>query len=159
MNLKRVVLVISLALGFTGCAAIRANQTHWTEQLLAAAGFHVESVATAEDLAHLRTLKPRKVVQERRGDERRYVYADLDVCTCLYVGDEQQSEVSGAENPEGDRGAAGKHDGVPESLGPLALALIVRSEGWRSPSSGAVTCALFHKGRRTRRPCSGTISG
>jgi hypothetical protein len=65
MNLKRVVLVISLALGFTGCAAIRANQTHWTEQLLAAAGFHVESVATTEDLAHLRTLKPRKVVQER----------------------------------------------------------------------------------------------
>ena len=90
MSPKRVVLAIVLALGFAGCAAIRPNQTDWTEQLLTAAGFQVEPVATAEELAHLRTLKPRKVVQDRRDDEMRYVYADPDVCTCFYVGDEQQ---------------------------------------------------------------------
>jgi len=90
MSLKKVVLSIILALGFTGCAAFEANQTHWTEQILTAAGFHVEPVATAEELAHVQTLKPRTVVQDRRGGEMRYVYADLDVCKCLYVGDEQQ---------------------------------------------------------------------
>jgi hypothetical protein len=89
MSPKKLVLAIILALGFTGCAAIRANQTHWTEQLLTAAGFKVEPVATAEELAHLRTLK-RKVVQDRRDGEMRYVYADPDVCKCLYVGDEPQ---------------------------------------------------------------------
>jgi hypothetical protein len=88
--MKKLVLVIVLALGFNGCAAIRANQTRWTEQLLTAAGFQLEPVATAEELAHLRTLKSRKVVQDRRDGQRRYVYADPDVCNCLYVGDEQQ---------------------------------------------------------------------
>ena len=86
----KVALVIVLALGFSGCAAIRANQTHWTEQLLTAAGFHVEPAGTPEELAHLQTLEPRKVVQDGRDDERRYVYADPEVCTCLYVGDERQ---------------------------------------------------------------------
>src|SRR5260370_3257123 len=42
------------------------------------------------------------------------------------------SEISGAEDPEGDRGGAGVHDGVPESLEPLALALI--PPGWRRAS-------------------------
>jgi len=90
MSPKRVVLAIVLALGFTGCAAIRPNQTDWTQHLLTAAGFQVEPVATAEELAHLRALKPRKVVQEGTDGQMRYVYADPDVCTCLYVGDEQQ---------------------------------------------------------------------
>ena len=108
MSPKRVVLAIVLALGFTGCAAIRPNQTDWTEQLLTAAGFQVEPVATAEELAHLRPLKPRKVVQDRRDDEMRYVYADPDVCTCFYVGRRAAvSEVSDAQGPEGDRGEAG----------------------------------------------------
>src|SRR6266478_2965613 len=39
------------------------------------------------------------------------------------------SEISGAEDPEGDRGGAGVHDGVPESLEPLTLALIPRDGG------------------------------
>src|SRR5260370_24966468 len=44
------------------------------------------------------------------------------------------SEISGAEDPEGDRGGAGVHDGVPESLEPLALALIPRYLLDHSPS-------------------------
>jgi hypothetical protein len=88
--MKKLVLVIVLALGFSGCAAIQANQTRRTEQLLTAAGFQVEPVATAEELAHLRTLKPRKVVQDRSDGQMRYMYADPGVCKCLYVGDEQQ---------------------------------------------------------------------
>jgi hypothetical protein len=90
MDGKKVVLAIALALAFAGCAGIRANQTHWTEQLLTAAGFQVEPVATADELADFRALKPRKVIQDGRNGGIRYVYADPDVCKCLYVGDEQQ---------------------------------------------------------------------
>ena len=50
-----------------------------TEQLPTAAGFQVEPVATAEELAHVRTLKPRKVVQDRRDGRVRYAYADPEV--------------------------------------------------------------------------------
>jgi hypothetical protein len=87
---RKVVLVIVLALGFNGCAAIRTNQTHWSEQLLTAAGFHIEPAGTAEERAHLQALRSRTVVQEERDGERRYVYADPEGCTCLYMGDEQQ---------------------------------------------------------------------
>jgi len=57
----------------TGCGAIPANQTRWTEQLLTTAGFQTEPVAKAEEIAHLRTLKPRNVVQDRRHGQISYV--------------------------------------------------------------------------------------
>jgi hypothetical protein len=123
---RKVVLVIVLALGFSGCAAIRTNQTHWTEQLLTAAGFRVEPAGTAEERARLQALRPRKVVQEERDGERRYVYADPEGCTCLYVGNEQQYQKYQKLKIQ--------KDGVPESLEPLALALI-RQVGLSSLSS------------------------
>jgi hypothetical protein len=88
--MQRLVPMIALTLALTGCAAIRANETHWTEQLLTAAGFQAEPAATAEELAHLRTLEARVFVKEMQNGEARYVYADPDVCRCLYAGSEQQ---------------------------------------------------------------------
>lgn len=88
--MQKLVPMIALILALTGCAAIRANETHWTEQLLTAAGFQAEPAATAEELAHLRTLEARVFVKEMRNGEARYVYADPDVCRCLYVGSERQ---------------------------------------------------------------------
>ena len=88
--MKKLVPVMALTLALTGCAAIRANETHWTEQLLTAAGFQAEPAATAEELAHLRTLEARVFVKEMRNGEARYVYADPDVCRCLYAGSERQ---------------------------------------------------------------------
>lgn len=88
--MQKLVPMIALILALTGCAAIRANEAHWTEQLLTAAGFQAEPAATAEELAHLRTLEARVFVKEMRNGEARYVYADPDVCRCLYVGSERQ---------------------------------------------------------------------
>jgi hypothetical protein len=55
--------LVALGLSVTGCAAIRTHQTADTEQILAAAGFQVRPADTPEKLAHLQTLKPRKVVR------------------------------------------------------------------------------------------------
>jgi hypothetical protein len=88
--MKTLVPVMVLTLALTGCAAIRANETHWTEQLLTAAGFQAEPAATVEELAHLESLKPRTFVRETQSGEVRYVYADPDTCRCLYAGSEQQ---------------------------------------------------------------------
>jgi hypothetical protein len=88
--MQKLVPMIALILALTGCAAIRANETHWTEQLLTAAGFQAEPAATSEELAHLRTREARVFVKEMRNGEARYVYADPDVCQCLYAGSERQ---------------------------------------------------------------------
>ena len=48
--MKKLMPVIALALGFAGCAASRASETHWTEQLLAVG-----------ELARLQSLKRRRL--------------------------------------------------------------------------------------------------
>jgi hypothetical protein len=88
--MRRLLPLIALTLALTGCAAIRANETHWTEQLLTAAGFQAEPAATAEELAHLRTPEARAIVKEMQNGEAHYVYADPDGCGCLYAGGERQ---------------------------------------------------------------------
>ena len=130
--MQKLVPMIALILALTGCAAIRANETHWTEQLLTAAGFQAEPAATAEELAHLRTLEARVFVKEMQNGEARYVYADPDVCQCLYVGSERQYQtVSEAPGREGDRRGAGERGEV-DCLGPLVLALaLIRQVGSR----------------------------
>jgi hypothetical protein len=86
----RILPLVALGLSVTGCATIRAHQTAETEQVLAAAGFHVEPADTPEKLAHLQTLTPRTVVRDVRNGQPQYVYADPKTCKCLYVGDEQR---------------------------------------------------------------------
>jgi hypothetical protein len=77
----------SLALG--GCAGIRAQEARETEQMLAAAGFRMKPADTPDRAAHLETLPARKLVPYKQGDQIYYVYADPDVCQCLWTGDEQ----------------------------------------------------------------------
>ncbi len=72
-------------------------QDRWTtvqtEQLLAAAGFDQKLADTPEKLAHLQTLTPaRKLVAQERDGHLYYVYADPDLCKCLYVGTATQYE-------------------------------------------------------------------
>ena len=85
-----ILPLIALGLSVTGCAAIRANQTAETEQVLAAAGFQVKPADTPEKLAHLQTLTPWRVVRYTRDGQPQYVYADPETCKCWYVGDEQR---------------------------------------------------------------------
>jgi hypothetical protein len=66
-------------------------QDRWTtvqtEELLAAAGFDQKLADTPGKLAHLQTLTPaRKLVAQERDGHLYYVYADPDLCKCLYVG-------------------------------------------------------------------------
>jgi hypothetical protein len=85
-----ILALVALGLSVTGCAAIRAHQTAETEQVLAAAGFQVQPADTPEELAHLQTLTPRKVVRYVRDGQQQYVYADPETCRCFYMGDEQR---------------------------------------------------------------------
>jgi hypothetical protein len=79
------LLVLTLA----GCASVRRQETLDTEAVLAAAGFYMKLADTPEKLARLQTLTPRKLVPHQRDGKLYFVYADPDVCTCLYAGTEQ----------------------------------------------------------------------
>jgi len=57
-----------------------------SEQTLMAAGFQMKVADTTEKLAHLQTLSPRVLVPNQRDGQLYYVYADPDICKCLYVG-------------------------------------------------------------------------
>lgn len=74
----------------SGCATIQAAETHSTEKLLSAAGFHTEPADTSEKLAELQTLPARKVLPQTRDGKTTYVYPDPAVCHCLYVGGETE---------------------------------------------------------------------
>lgn len=84
------VILIALGLDFTGCAAIRRQGMVTTEQMLAAAGFHVELADTPEKVAWLQALPSNRVVLRHRDGEPSYEYPDAEACKCLYVGTEQQ---------------------------------------------------------------------
>ncbi len=65
--------------------------TRTTEQLLAAVGFQMKLADTPEKLANLRTLTPRRTLIPQTHDDRvYYIYADPDLCECLYVGTSAQ---------------------------------------------------------------------
>jgi len=65
--------------------------TRTTEQLLAAVGFQIKLADTPEKLANLRTLTPRRTLIPQAQDDRvYYIYADPDLCECLYVGTSAQ---------------------------------------------------------------------
>jgi len=67
--------------------------TQRTEQLLAAAGFEMKLADTPEKLANLSTLAPRRtLIPQVRDNRLYYVYADPDLCKCLYVGTSTQYE-------------------------------------------------------------------
>src|SRR5258708_32507489 len=87
----RSAVVVAVVLGLSsGCAPIRRHETLQTEQMLAAAGFHMKPADTPEKLAHLQTLTPRRLVPHRRADQLYYAYADPAACRCLYTGTETQ---------------------------------------------------------------------
>jgi len=66
-----------------------------TEQLLTAAGFRKKVADTPEKLAHIEMLTPaRKLVEHRRDGQLYYVYADPDLCKCLYVGTPTQYQLA-----------------------------------------------------------------
>ena len=73
-----------------GCVSER-ERVEDMEQTLAAAGFKIQAADTPAKQAQLTTLPPHKLLlqQLKVGDTPTtgYVYADPDVCHCLFVGD------------------------------------------------------------------------
>ena len=76
--------VVSVAL--TACQSSGILQQ---ENALAAAGFAVRIADTAERQAMLNRLPPNQFVQRVAGNDIHYIYADAQVCGCLYIGTQQ----------------------------------------------------------------------
>ena len=131
-----VSLVVAAA---AGCATLQAAETRSTEEVLGAAGFHVEAADTPEKLADLQTLPARQVFPQIRDGKTTYVYRDPSVCHCLYVGGEpeyQQYErlriLSLSPLAGGARGGA---SGSGSSDGPL----LSTENGFSGSNGGGVT--------------------
>jgi hypothetical protein len=83
-----LISLIIVAAG--GCATIQAAGTRSTEQVLSAAGFHVEAADTPARTAALQTMPARRVLPLTRDGQVSYVYRDPSVCHCFYVGGEPE---------------------------------------------------------------------
>jgi|SRR5882724_3834941 len=86
---RRMIALVAVVVAAGGCATLQ-QRTLGTEEVLSAAGFQMKSADTPERMTTLHTLPPRTLVPQTRDGEVHYVYADPDVCKCLYVGTEAQ---------------------------------------------------------------------
>src|SRR5262245_2133082 len=80
--LRAGVLTAGLGLVLAGCQAIGNEEAQSTEQVLAAAGFHMKEATTPQQLANLKAMTQRKIVIQDQNGEARYVYADAEGCKC-----------------------------------------------------------------------------
>ena len=88
--MKYGLFVSLIVLAAAGCLTMQAAGTRSTEQILSAAGFHIEAADTPEKLADLQTLPARQVLPWTQDGKTSYVYPDPSVCHCLYVGSEPE---------------------------------------------------------------------
>jgi len=81
-----VLVLVAVVIALGGCATIRRHEALDTERVLSAAGFHMKLADTPAKLANLQALPTRRLVANERAGRLYYVYADPEVCRCLYVG-------------------------------------------------------------------------
>jgi hypothetical protein len=86
---RSAMLTSGLVWILASCQAIENEQARDTEQLLAAAGFHMKEATTPEQVANLKAMTQREVVIHDQDGQTRYVYADAAGCKCVYVGNEK----------------------------------------------------------------------
>jgi hypothetical protein len=86
MSLLPVLMTAILLAFVSGCATAQK-----TENLLSAAGFKTQPAATAEQLAHLRSLPSHKLTPVTRDGKRYFVYPDA-AHNVLYIGQNAQYE-------------------------------------------------------------------
>ena len=89
---RATILILGLALA--GCSSvskeIKDSGTTSMESQLRAAGFKIMIADTRERQDMLTTLSPEHLTRIPRPDNVYYIYADPDVCQCLYVGREAE---------------------------------------------------------------------
>jgi hypothetical protein len=90
---SRLAAIGGWAMLCAGCALPQDARIESTEQMLAAAGFHMRPVDTADKQTQLAAVPQHKLVarppEAASGDALRYAYADADRCHCIYLGDEK----------------------------------------------------------------------
>ncbi|HUC09005.1 MAG TPA: hypothetical protein VL985_01120 [Stellaceae bacterium] len=84
-SLRVIVASTGMALLAAACANSQA-EAPTTADLLAQAGFVRRDVNTEERLAALRMLPPHQFVMRNSNGSVKYMYADPNVCGCIYVG-------------------------------------------------------------------------
>ena len=80
-----LLALVAAAAMLSSCVSRQVMLNH--EDLLAAAGFAIRPADTPARQAALRALPANRFVQQVRGDQTVYLYADPLVCNCLYIGD------------------------------------------------------------------------
>lgn len=88
--LARLIAAPAVSVSLVGCAQIERSTPRGMEAELNLAGFKVMAADTAEKQTMLHTLPPRTVTRIVRPDNTYYIYADPDLCACLYVGRAQE---------------------------------------------------------------------
>lgn len=73
-----------------GCAQFERFTPRGMETELGLAGFKVMAADTAEKQRMLHSLPPKTITRIVRPDNTYYIYADPDLCACLYVGREAE---------------------------------------------------------------------
>ncbi|WP_201276324.1 hypothetical protein [Methylotetracoccus oryzae] len=78
--------LIAVAAGLVACAHVEREASQGMETELGLAGFKVMAADSAEKQNMLHSLPPQTVTRIVRPDQTYYIYADPNLCACLYVG-------------------------------------------------------------------------
>jgi hypothetical protein len=84
-----VLVLLAAAAAIGGCAAMREREVRDVEDMLAASGFVMRPADSADRAANLQSLPPHRLVLQQRDGQPYYVYADPDICKCVWVGDQK----------------------------------------------------------------------
>ncbi|WP_158746744.1 hypothetical protein [Acidisphaera sp. L21] len=80
------IVALFCAMALSGCAAYQRDAVGDQENLLSAAGFTVLPATTQDRQTMLAELPPNRLSQRIEGEHVSYLYPDLVLCRCLYVG-------------------------------------------------------------------------
>jgi hypothetical protein len=83
------ITIAGLSLTMALLAGCQSTQILQQEDDLTAAGFGVRIANTAQRQDMMNRLPPNRFVQRQSGNNVQYVYADPEVCGCIYVGTQQ----------------------------------------------------------------------
>ncbi len=79
-------IVTAAVLGVFGVFLGSALAQVGPDMKLEDAGFIMRPANTAEQLAHIKRLPPRRFVARTKNGQRYYLYADPDLCKCVFLG-------------------------------------------------------------------------
>ena len=88
--LRSAAAVAGAAVLVGGCTFFQEEEAEQIEPMLSAAGFKMIPANTPARREQLKTLPPLKMLPRTTNGKVFYVFADPDLCKCMYVGDAKQ---------------------------------------------------------------------